>query len=65
MLDLYLDSISLLDNIRHKIVSSNIIVPSPNTSVESSERVEKSSTNLDDIEEPVVIIHRKYLDNKK
>ena len=61
MLDLCLDSISFLDNIKHKIItSSNIISSLPNKSVSPSEKVapsdeaEKGSGKFDDIEEPVV-----------
>ena len=43
----------------------NIIGPLPKKSVALSETVEKASGYLDDIEEPVVTICRKYLDNKK
>ena len=51
-------------------MSSNIIGPSQNISVAPSEKVapseevEKGSGNLDNIEEPVVTICQKYLDNK-
>ena len=46
-------------------MSSNIIVPPPNKSVAPSDKVEKSSGNLDDIQAPVVTIHQKGLDDKK
>ena len=45
-------------------MSSNIICPSPNKSVAPSEKVEKGSNTLDEIEEPVVTIHQKNLDKK-
>ena len=44
---------------------SNIISSLPKKSVSPSERVEKASGNLDDIEAPVVMIHQKDLDDKK
>ena len=44
---------------------SNIIVPLPNKSVAPSYKLEQASGNLDDIEAPVVMIRRNYLDNKK
>ena len=66
-----MESISFLDNIKHKIImSSNIIVPSPNKSVATSdkvvqsEKVEKVNVTLDDIEDPVFKICQKNLDNK-
>ena len=46
-------------------MSSNIIGPFPKKSVAPSERVEKKSDNQDDIEEPVLTIRKKDLDNKK
>ena len=48
-----------------KIMSYNIIGPLPKKSVEPINKVEKSSGNLDDIEETVVMIRQKGLDNKK
>ena len=44
-------------------MSSNIISSLPNKSVATSEKVEKASGDLDDIEVPVVTIRRKDLDN--
>ena len=44
---------------------SNIIWPSPKKLVAPSEKVEKSSGNLDDIEAPVARISQTDLDNKK
>ena len=71
MLDLCLESIIFLKKIKHKIIiSSNIIDPSPKKSVAPSEKVapgqevEKGSRNVYDIEEPVVTICQKDLDNK-
>ena len=46
-------------------MSYNIIGPLPKKSVEPINKVEKSSGNLDDIEETVVMIRQKGLDNKK
>ena len=46
-------------------MSSNIIGPSPKKLVAPSEKVEKASGGLDDIEAPVFTIHQKDLDNKK
>ena len=46
-------------------MSSNIIGPFPKKSVSPSEKVEKASEDLDDIEEPVVTIRKKYLDNER
>ena len=44
---------------------SNIIEPLPKKSVAPIGKVKKASGNLDDIEEPVVTICQKDLDNKK
>ena len=46
-------------------MSSNIIGPLPKKSVSPSEKIKKSSGNLDDVEDPVVIICQKDLYNKK
>ena len=46
-------------------MSSNIIGPLPKESVAPSDKVEKSSGDLDGIETPVVNIRRKGLGNKK
>ena len=46
-------------------MSSNIIGPLPKKSVAQSEKIEKSSGDFDDIEEPVIKIRQKYLDNEK
>ena len=46
-------------------MSSNIIGPSPKRSVAPSDKVDKASGELDDIEAPVVTICQNYLDNKK
>ena len=60
-----------MENIKQKIIMlSNIIGPSTKKSVAPSEKVVPSegikngSVTLDDIEEPVVNIFRKDLDNK-
>ena len=42
-----------------KNMSSNIIDPLHNKSVAQSDKVEKASGNLDDMEAPVVKIHQK------
>ena len=44
-------------------MSPNIIVPLSKKEVVPGENVEKASVNLYDIEYPVVMIRRKYLDN--
>ena len=46
-------------------MSYNIIGPLPNKSVAPNEKVEKSSADLDEIEEPVVRIRQNYLDDEK
>ena len=46
-------------------MSSNIIGPWPKKSVGPSERVERASGNLDDIEAPLSMIRKKDLDHKK
>ena len=46
-------------------MSSNIIGPLPNKSVAPSEKVEKASGNLIDMEEPVVTIRINDLYNRK
>ena len=46
-------------------MSSNIIGPFPKKYVSPSEKVEKASGDLDDIEEPVITIRKKYLDNER
>ena len=46
-------------------MSSNIIDPMPYKSVAPIEEVEKASGQLDDIKDPVVTIHKTYLDNEK
>ena len=61
MLELCLESIILIENIKEKTTSSNIIVPLPKKSVAPSEKVEGASGNSDDIEAPVVTICRKII----
>ena len=68
MLDLCLESISLLEKVKQEIImSSHIISPSakkkvaPSEKVTPSEEVEKGTKMLDDIEEPVVTIRRNNL----
>ena len=46
-------------------MTSNIIGPLPKKLAAPSQKVEKESANLDDIEAPVVMIRRNYFDNKK
>ena len=58
MIDLCLESISFLEKVKQKNISSNIIGPSPKKPVALIEKVEKASGKLDYVKVPVVTIRQ-------